>query len=78
MYKMIKWNTNGERPNTNWSPSMFHQEILAINTAAQAALTAVNKVETIIFDVESNHVIPLQHNTYRNTDTWIAVQKVLI
>jgi hypothetical protein len=37
---------------------MFHQEILAINTAAQTALTAVNEVETIIFDVESNHVIP--------------------
>jgi hypothetical protein len=61
---MIKWNTNGQWPNTNRSPSMFHQEILAINTAAQTTLTAVNKVETIIFDLESNHVVPLQHNTY--------------
>jgi hypothetical protein len=44
---------------------VLHQEILAINTAAQAALTAVDKVEAIIFDVESNHVITLPHNTSR-------------
>jgi hypothetical protein len=42
---------------------MFHKEVLAINAATQAALTAVNKVEAIIFDVESNHVITLPHNT---------------
>jgi hypothetical protein len=42
---------------------MFHQEFPAINTATKTALTAVNKVEAIIFDVESNHVITLPHNT---------------
>jgi hypothetical protein len=42
---------------------MFHQELLTINTATQTALTAVNEVEAVIFDVESNHVITLRHNT---------------
>ena len=52
----IEWNANRQRRNPDDSRSVFNQEILAIDATSETPVAAVNKVDAVILNMETDHV----------------------
>ena len=51
-----EWDADGQRADGYFSAISFDQKIFAVNATVQLALATVQKIQTIIFDVESDHI----------------------
>lgn len=52
----IEWNSDWKRADSNRATAVFNEKILAVDTTAEIALAAVDKVQAVVANVEADHV----------------------
>ena len=54
--KAIEGYADGQRTNAHRATAMLDQQIFTVDPATKATLTAVHEVQTVVLDVEADHV----------------------